>query len=86
MADVVVCDGFVGNTIIKQVEGVYSMALHDGLKNSYFNKLNYETVGGTPVLGINAPVLFECRSDQEHGAPDRKNHQGSAGFQTTRKI
>ena len=58
MADVVVCDGFVGNTIIKQVEGVYSMALHDGLKNSYFNKLNYETVGGTPVLGINAPVLI----------------------------
>ena len=57
-ADVVVCDGFVGNTIIKQVEGVYSMALHDGLKNSYFNKLNYETVGGTPVLGINAPVLI----------------------------
>ena len=37
VADVVVCDGFVGNTIIKQVEGVYSMALHDGLKNSYFN-------------------------------------------------
>ena len=58
VADVVVCDGFVGNTIIKQVEGVYSMALHDGLKNSYFNKLNYETVGGTPVLGINAPVLI----------------------------
>ena len=58
VADVVVCDGFVGNTIIKQVEGVYSMALHDGLKNSYFNKLNYETVAGTPVLGINAPVLI----------------------------
>lgn len=57
-ADVVVCDGFVGNTIIKQVEGVYTMALQEGLKNSYFNKLNYETVGGTPVLGINAPVLI----------------------------
>ena len=25
---------------------------------TYFNLLNYETVGGTPVLGINAPVLI----------------------------
>ncbi|MDD3108917.1 MAG: phosphate acyltransferase PlsX [Alistipes sp.] len=58
IADVVVCDGFAGNTIIKQVEGAYMMALKEGLKNSYFNKLNYETVGGTPVLGINAPVLI----------------------------
>ena len=57
-ADVVVCDGFVGNTIIKQVEGVYNMALEQGLRNTYFNQLNYETVGGTPVLGINAPVLI----------------------------
>lgn len=58
IADVVVCDGFVGNTIIKQVEGVYNMALEQGLRNTYFNQLNYETVGGTPVLGINAPVLI----------------------------
>ena len=58
IADVVVCDGFAGNTIIKQVEGVYTMALQQGLKNTYFNQLNYETVGGTPVLGINAPVLI----------------------------
>lgn len=58
VADVVVCDGFVGNTIIKQIEGVYIVALKDGLKGSYFNKLNYETVGGTPVLGINAPVII----------------------------
>ena len=46
------------NTIIKQVEGVYNMALEQGLRNTYFNQLNYETVGGTPVLGINAPVLI----------------------------
>ncbi len=58
IADVVVCDGFAGNTIIKQVEGVYSMAMQQGLENTYFNLLNYETVGGTPVLGINAPVLI----------------------------
>ncbi len=58
IADVVVCDGFAGNTIIKQVEGVYTMALQQGLENTYFNLLNYETVGGTPVLGINAPVLI----------------------------
>lgn len=58
VADVVVCDGFVGNSLIKQIEGFYEIAMNDGIKNSYFNKLNYETIGGTPVLGINSTVLI----------------------------
>jgi len=58
IADVVVCDGFVGNTILKQTEGFYEIAVERGIRDSYIDKLNYEYVGGTVVLGINAVVLI----------------------------
>lgn len=58
MADVVVCDGFVGNTILKQAEGFYEIAKTIGLGNTYFDEMNYEKVGGTAVLGINGNVLI----------------------------
>lgn len=57
-ADVVVCDGFVGNTILKQTEGFYEIASRRGIKDAYIDRLNYEVVGGTPVLGINAVVVI----------------------------
>lgn len=56
-ADVVVCDGFVGNVILKETEGFYEIAKAQGVKNEYIDKLNYEIVGGTPVLGINHVVV-----------------------------
>lgn len=56
-ADVVVCDGFVGNVILKQAEGFYEIAKAQGVKSEYIDKLNYESVGGTAVLGINANVM-----------------------------
>lgn len=56
-ADVIVCDGFVGNIILKQAEGFYEIAKTQGVKNKYIDKLNYEVVGGTAVLGINANVM-----------------------------
>ena len=59
VADVVVCDGFVGNTLLKVMEGMYEMARQQGLlHDNYFTKLNYENVGGTPVLGINSTVII----------------------------
>lgn len=58
IADVVVCDGFVGNTILKQTEGFYEIARERGIRDSYIDKLNYEYVGGTVILGINAVVLI----------------------------
>lgn len=58
MADVVVCDGFVGNTVLKLLEGVYSASTMVGVTNSFLEGLNYENIGGTPVLGINAPVII----------------------------
>ena len=57
-ADVIVCDGFVGNTILKLAEGFYSIYAESAVENSFFDGLNYENTGGTPVLGINAPVII----------------------------
>ena len=58
VADVVVCDGFVGNAILKLTEGFYSINVNAGTTNAFWEGLNYENIGGTPVLGINAPVVI----------------------------
>ena len=57
-AKVIVCDGFVGNTILKLSEGFFSIHAESGALNAFWNTLNYENTGGTPVLGINAPVII----------------------------
>ena len=58
IADVVVCDGFIGNTVIKLTEGLYGINQKMGLSNSFWAGMNYELAGGTPVLGVNAPVTI----------------------------
>jgi glycerol-3-phosphate acyltransferase PlsX len=58
MSDVIVADGFVGNVIIKQAEAFYSIYKSHNLKDAYFERLNFENVGGTPVVGINANVVI----------------------------
>lgn len=58
-ADVVVCDGFTGNIVLKMVESVYDIAASRNLGNDeYFSRLHYENYGGTPVLGVNKPVII----------------------------
>ncbi|GGH62084.1 glycerol-3-phosphate acyltransferase PlsX [Filimonas zeae] len=58
-ADVVVCDGFTGNIVLKMVESVYDIAVSRKLENDgYFSRLHYENYGGTPVLGVNKPVII----------------------------
>ncbi len=58
VADVIVCDGFVGNTVLKMAEGLYRINKALGGSNAFWDAMNYETVGGTPVLGVNAPVII----------------------------
>ena len=58
IADVIVCDGFVGNVVLKQAEGIYHITKKMGVQNAFLDQMNYENVGGTPVLGINAPVII----------------------------
>ena len=48
VADVVVCDGFVGNTVLKMAEGLYHINKKLGGGNAFWDAMNYENVGGTP--------------------------------------
>jgi phosphate acyltransferase len=57
-ADVIVCEGFVGNVVLKQAEAFYKMVKTRKIKDDYFDKFNYELYGGTPILGINSNVLI----------------------------
>lgn len=55
--DVVVCDGFTGNVILKLAESFYVITLKKKLKDEFFDRFNYEQYGGSPILGVNAPVV-----------------------------
>lgn len=78
--DVVVADGFVGNTVLKMAEALYRINFKLGggkprlmnflrpvlgriipklyYQQDFWEQMNYESVGGTPVIGINAPVMI----------------------------
>jgi glycerol-3-phosphate acyltransferase PlsX len=59
--DVVVCDGFVGNVVLKFYEGVAPMMMgllkekgvDDKVIASAFRHLDYSAYGGAPLLGVN---------------------------------
>ena len=58
-ADVIVCDGFTGNILLKTAEAMYDAAVNQNLQNdSFFSRYHFENYGGTPVLGINKPVII----------------------------
>lgn len=58
-ADVIVCDGFTGNVVLKMAESFYDIAAHRNLNNDeYLHRFHYENYGGTPVLGVAKPVII----------------------------
>ena len=57
-ADVIVCDGFTGNVMLKLAESFYVLTLKKGFKDEFFARFNYEQYGGRPILGVNAPVII----------------------------
>jgi glycerol-3-phosphate acyltransferase PlsX len=58
-ADVIVCDGFTGNVILKMAESFYDIAHERELTNDeYLKRFHYENYGGTPVLGVAKPVII----------------------------
>lgn len=56
-ADVIVCDGFTGNVVIKLVESMQQFMSSQGMDNHVVDGLNFENAGGTPVLGIDSSVM-----------------------------
>jgi glycerol-3-phosphate acyltransferase PlsX len=57
-ADVMVCDGFTGNIILKLAESLHEITEAKGIKHPYLDRFNFENYGGTPVLGISKPVII----------------------------
>ncbi|MDX5321761.1 MAG: phosphate--acyl-ACP acyltransferase, partial [Bacteroidota bacterium] len=56
--DVVVCDGFTGNIVLKACESMYYLLKKREVKDEFLDRFNYENYGGTPILGVNAPVII----------------------------
>jgi glycerol-3-phosphate acyltransferase PlsX len=57
-ADVMVCDGFTGNIILKLAESLFGITQQKQIQHEYFERFNFENYGGTPVLGISKPVII----------------------------
>ena len=58
ITDVVVCDGFVGNIVLKEAEAIYSILKKINISHPFIERLNFENIGGTPIVGINANVVI----------------------------
>ena len=67
MADVIVCDGFIGNIVLKETE-----AMHEIFKRKFtgsdpfFDNIDSDSIGGTPIIGVNGNVVIG------HGASNKK--------------
>lgn len=57
-ADVLVTDGFTGNTMFKLGESFYRMAEQRGIRDTFIDRTNYESIGGSPILGVNGNVII----------------------------
>ena len=58
IADVYVCDGFVGNIIIKMAESYYEILRNKQFSDPFFDNFNFEHIGGSPVLGIDGTAVI----------------------------
>ena len=56
--DVIVCDGFVGNVILKEAEAFYKILKKRNINDEFVERLNFEHYGGIPILGINQIVTI----------------------------
>jgi glycerol-3-phosphate acyltransferase PlsX len=57
-ADVMVCEGFTGNIILKLAESLYEITQRKHIEHPYLDRFNFENYGGTPVLGVAKPVII----------------------------
>jgi glycerol-3-phosphate acyltransferase PlsX len=54
-ADVIVCDGFTGNVVLKTSEGLvelFDAALGEDLEKAFRTRIDYAEYGGAPLLGV----------------------------------
>lgn len=64
--DVIVCDGYVGNVMLKMGESIYPFLKSRGFVDEFVELFNWENVGGSPIVGINGNIVIG------HGASNAK--------------
>jgi glycerol-3-phosphate acyltransferase PlsX len=57
-ADVIVCEGFTGNVVLKMAESMHDIAVQRNINDEYMERFNFQNYGGTPVLGVSKPVII----------------------------
>lgn len=57
-ADVLVCEGFTGNVVLKLAESIYNIVKRRNIHDEHFDRFNFEQYGGVPVLGVSKPVII----------------------------
>ena len=56
-SDVIITDGYTGNVVLKLSESYYDIFKERKVEDEFINRFNPHEYGGTPVLGVNAPVI-----------------------------
>ena len=57
-SDVMVCEGFTGNVVLKMAESIFDIVKRRKIEDEHFERFNFETYGGVPVLGVAKPVII----------------------------
>ena len=57
-ADVMVCEGYTGNIILKLAESIHGLVQRRNVHDEFFDMFEFEQYGGVPVLGVNKPVII----------------------------
>lgn len=56
--DVIVCEGFTGNVVLKMAESFHDVAVRRNIKDDYMYRFDHEQYGGTPILGVSEPIII----------------------------
>ncbi|MEP7164652.1 MAG: phosphate acyltransferase PlsX [Ferruginibacter sp.] len=57
-ADVLVCEGFTGNVVLKLAESIHDISKRRNIHDEHFERFDFEKYGGVPVLGVSKPVII----------------------------
>jgi glycerol-3-phosphate acyltransferase PlsX len=78
-ADIIICEGFTGNIVLKFAESLYDVIqVKQGLSDPFLARFNHKLYGGVPVLGCRKPVVVG------HGVSDKVSFEGM--IQLARKM
>lgn len=56
-ADVIITEGFTGNVLFKMGESLYEYAHSQKISDPLIDRMNYEVIGGSPIIGVNGNVI-----------------------------